>query len=57
MLFSTPGTCDAESQIYFLTAQLQMSKLKSLHYLETIPPFAFIYATELSNLKSSYMNT
>ena len=57
MLFSTPGTCDAESQICFLTVQLQMSKVKSLHYLETIPPFSFIYATELSNLKSSYMNT
>ena len=55
MLFSTHGTCDAESQISFLTSQLQMSKAKSMQYLETIPPFLFIYATavELSNLKST----
>ena len=54
MLFSSPGTCDAESQISFSTAQHQMSYAKSLHYLETIPSvFLFIYATavELSNLK------
>ena len=55
MLFSTPGTCDTESQMSFLTAQLQMSKAKSLQYLETIPPFLFIYApvVELSNLKTT----
>ena len=55
MLFSTPSTCDTESQISFLTAQLQMSKVKFLQCLETAPPFLFTYATavELSNLKST----
>ena len=57
MLFLTPGTCNVESQIFFLTAQLQMSKVKSLQFLETIPPFLFIHIRYCIFIQSQeYMN-
>ena len=44
-----------KAKCLFLTAQLQISKAKSLQCLETIPPFIFIYAAavELSSLKTT----